>query len=107
MLDQLEQRSGKQLKKAEDILSGIISELRCEHGLDEAAIWSSHTKGRMQAMEASISSASKVISSMSRNFNSSTARILTAVSAVLAPQPDGDGCVSVYRRQFCEMLGIN
>lgn len=107
VLDELERRSGKQLLKAEEILSGIISELSCEHGLDEAAIWSSHTKGRMQAMEASISSASKLISGMSRNFNSSTARILTAVSAVLAPQPDGDGCVSVSRRQFCEMLGIN
>jgi len=50
VLDELERRSGKQLLKAEEILSGIISELRCEHGLDETAIWSSHTKGRMQAM---------------------------------------------------------
>ena len=50
VLDELERRSGKQLVKAEEILSGIISELSCEHGLDEAAIWSSHTKGRMQAM---------------------------------------------------------
>ena len=39
VLDELEQRPGKQLKEAQGILSSIISELRCGHGLDEAAIW--------------------------------------------------------------------
>ena len=50
-------------------------------------------------------SAPMFIQSMSHTVNIGTARILTAVSTVLAPQADGDEDIS--KKKFCNMLGFN
>ena len=62
-------------------------------------------------MEQSIVSASKVIAGMTKSFNLGTARVLTAVGAILAPSlaisTDNVTIESTSKRVFCDMLGIN
>ena len=52
-------------------------------------------------------SVSSIVAGMSHTFNLSSAKILTAVSAVLAPLPVLDEEEPVSKRKFCDMLGIN
>jgi len=64
VMDELEMRSGKQLAKAESVLSSIVSELAEEHGLTEENILSLSTQSRIKTMEASMISASLLIQDM-------------------------------------------
>jgi len=58
-------------------------------------------------MKRSIASYTSVIAGMTKSFNLGTARILTAVSAVLALQFANDSTYAISRQAFCDMIGIN
>ena len=107
VLDEIEVRSGKQIKKAQAIISGVVSDLSKENTFDDIEILSSKTKSQFRTMERSIASASSVIFGMTKSFNLGTARILTAVSVVLVPQSTNGSTDAISRRAFCDMIGIN
>ena len=85
VMEEIELRSGKHLKKARSILSGVVTELYNEKSFDAIEILPVRTQQKLRTMEQSIVSASKVIAGMTKSCNLRTARVLTAVSAVLAP----------------------
>ena len=61
LISQLELVSGKELAKAQSVLSSVVSELRNELSFDELSILSSDTRKRLSLIDASIASAASVI----------------------------------------------
>ena len=107
VLAEIEVRSNKQIKKAHAIISGVVSDLSKEKSFDDLEILSTKTKSKYRTMERSITAATSVIAGMTKSFSLGTARILTAVSAVLAPQSANGPLDIISRRAFCDMMGIN
>jgi len=106
VLAELESASGKEIKKAESILSSIVFGLTKEPGFVERAVLSNDTRKRFSVIEDSILRAGAAMRCLARSANLGSAKVLTAVTAVLLPS----GCVeknSSSCRDFCETLGIN
>jgi len=111
VMEEIELRSEKHLKKAWSILTGVVTELYNEKSFDAIEILPIRTQQKLRTTEQSIVSASKVIAGMTKSFNLGTARVLPSVSAVLAPSlatsSENDTIQSTSKRAFCDMLGIN
>ena len=106
VLLELENASGKELKKAESILSSIISGLTKEPGFVERSVLSNNTQKRLSVMEDCLLRAGVAMRSLAQSANLGSAKVFTAVTAVLLPSD----CVaknSPACRDFCEMLGVN
>ena len=85
MLTELENASGKELKKAELILSSIVFGLTKEPGFDERAVLSNNTRKRLSVMEACIFCTGTVMRSLARSANLGSVKVLIAVTAILVP----------------------
>ena len=106
VLTELESASGKELKKAELILSSIVFGLTKEPGFEERAVLSNDTRKRLSTMESCILRAGTAMSNLARSANLGSVKVLTAVTAVLAPSD----CVETNSqscRSFCDTLGLN
>ena len=107
VLAEIEVRSFKQNTKAHAIISGVVVDLSKEKSFDDLEILSSKTKSKYWTMERSITVTTLVIAGMTRSFSLRTARIITTVSAALAPQSANGSLDMVSRRAFYNMMGIN
>ena len=93
--------TGKELAKAQVVLSSIVSGLKDELGFIETTILSESTQQRLSAIEASITSANKIIVVMVKSINLGTAKVLAAVTPVLLPSTCfGEGSRSSSRWDF-------
>ena len=102
VLSALEKSSKKETIKAESILSSIISDLSKKNGLVENQILSDDTKQMVNTANAITKNASLCIKRMTRGMYLGTARLMTGLCAVLAPEIDPK-----RPNDFSEMLGIN
>ena len=107
VLSELEMATGKELSKAQAVLSSIVLGLKDEPGFIETSILSDSNRRRLSAIEASITSANKIIFGMAKLINLGTAKVLAAVTAVLLPSTCFGEGADVSRRDFCELIGIN
>lgn len=107
VITELEKVTGKELSKAHSVLSSIVSGLTNEPGFNELAVLSENTWKRLASIDASITSAHRVISKMTKSMNLGTAKVLTAVTAVLLPPTCLDKKEEAERREFCKLLSIN
>ena len=106
VLKELESVSGKELKKAELILSSIVFGLTKEPGFEERAVLSNDTRKKLSTMESCILRAGTALRSLVRSANLGSMKVLTAVTAVLAPAD----CVETNSQScqnFCDTLGLN
>ena len=99
---EIEKRCDKETAKAEVILSEIVTDLSCKHGLDENAVKSAPAKEREAMRIAIINSASTALKSLTKSLAISSLRLVTGVIAVLLPLSQ-----AISLQKFCDMLGIN
>ena len=107
VLSQLEKVTDKELSKAESILSSIVHDLSKQPGFIKTSVLSKERQRQISAVQASFGSAQKIIGSMSKSMNIASARILTAVTAIMMPANCFEKGSDVSQRDFCHLLGIN
>ena len=107
VITELEKITSKELSEAHSVLLSIVSGLTNEPGFNELAVLSENTWKRLASINASITSAHRVISKMTKSMNLGTAKVLTAVTAVLLPPTSLDKHEEAGQREFCKLLLIN
>ena len=107
VLNELEKSSDKKLVRAELILSTIISELAENEGLKEKHVMSEETKQQWKVAESIVTSASSFVRSVGCKMSSATTRVLTGLTAALAPQPHPITKEQLSKREFSTVLGLN
>ena len=85
VMAELEQVTDKQLCCSQSILSSIVIDLAKERGFNELLVLIDTMQLKIVNMDHSIASATTILSGMSKSFNLATAKLLTAVCAVLDP----------------------
>ena len=104
VMSALEQHSQKETAKAEPILSSIITDLS-NVGLREEEVVSNATKQKIATTNAMIESASSLVKHMTKKMTKKSARVLTGLCAILAPQPSSSNDISM--RDFADVLNRN
>ena len=107
VISELEIVTGKDITKAQSILSSIVSDLAREKDFNELAVLSKDTQTRLSTIFASITSACDVIGKMAKSSTLGTAKLLTTVTAVLLPPSCLDERNKAERTNFCNLFSIN
>ena len=107
VLSELELVTGKEITKAQSVLSSIVADLTNEKDFNELSVLSEDTKSDLSTIFASISSASDAIGKMAKSTTLATAKVLTAVTAVLLPPSCLDKRNKAARTDFCNVFSIN
>ena len=95
VLSKLEFVTGKEITKAHSILSSIVSDLTNKKGFNKLLVLSEDTQSRLSTILASITSACDIIGHMAKSTTLGTAKVLTAVTAVLLPP----SCLDKHRKK--------
>ena len=93
--------------KAQSVLSSVISDMMDEPSFDELSVLSSDTRNRLAVINASVASAASIMSKMTKSLNLGTAKLLTAVTAILLPENCLDPDTNKDRQVFCKTFSIN
>ena len=108
VLAELEMVSGKELTKVESVLSSVISDLTSEPDFNETSVLSESTQCRLSMTEATIISAQKITSRMTKSINVASVKVLTCVTAILLPSTClGANTDASEEADFCRLIGIN
>ena len=107
VLSELEIVTGKELAKAESVLSSIVSGLKKESDFNELCTLSDTTQKDLRAIQSCFLSAQKIIGKMTKSMNVTSAKILTGVTAVLLPPACLEKGNDMSRKNFCNLLSIN
>ena len=86
-LKEIEHKRNVEIAKAEELVSSVFNYLY-QAGIDEHKILSDGIQTEMRVAKSVIQSVSLFVKSVSGALSESTTRVLTGVTAVLAPQPD-------------------
>jgi len=110
VLSEIEKRCDKKLRRAESIISAIVSDL-CLIGLDECAVLSPDTKNDVCLVMAMVENAKHAIKAIQENaFNLRSAKLLTGFCAIMIPmaknKEQDDATVSISLRHFCKLFGL-
>ena len=107
ILSELKMVTGKEVAKSHSLLSSVISDLTNKEGFNEFAILSENTQERLSTFCASMLSACDIIGKIAWSTNLATAKVFTAVTAVLLPPTCLDKRKKEERYNFCKHFLIN
>ena len=106
LLKEIEQKNNKEIVKAEELVSAVLNDLY-QSSIDEHHILSDDIQKEMRVAKSVIQSVSSFVKSVSGALSESTTRVLTGVTAVLAPQPDPSTSHQVSQREFTSTFGLS
>ena len=95
------------MTKVESVLSSIISDLTSEPDFNETSVLSESTQCRLSTMKATIISAQKIVSRMTKSINVASAKVLTGVTVVLLSSTYFGSNTDASKADFCRLIGIN
>ena len=95
------------MTKVQSVSSSIISDLTIKTDFNETYVLSEFIQRRLVTIEATITSAQKVLSRMTKSINVASAKVLTAVTAVLLPSICFGANTDVTKVNFCCLIGLN
>ena len=95
-----------EIRKATSLLSSILTDL-CREGLDDFQVVSDDTKDKYELSRSIIQSVSSFVDSLGNSVTTNSTRVLTGLTAVLAPQRHPGTGDLISARMFSDHLGLN
>ena len=106
VLEQLETSTNMEITKAELVLLSVVTDFQQE-GLNESNLVSEEVGRQNEVLESVFHNISSYTKSLSARLILNTARLLTGLTAVLAPQPHSETGKVLSSRKVGNILGLN